>query len=59
MLVPLGTWHSHPNSSANESDRDVSTYQDIIKESEQVLPFIMLIRGKEDLNLLIGLNRSL
>ncbi|MFW7524799.1 ThiF family adenylyltransferase [Vibrio ostreicida] len=58
MLVPLGTWHSHPNSSDNESDRDVSTYHNIIKDPEQVLPFVMLIRGKDDVNLLIGLNRT-
>lgn len=59
MLVLLGTWHSHPNSTAKESARDVSTYQNVINDSEQVLPFVMLIRGKDDLNLLIGINRNI
>ena len=59
MLIPLGTWHSHPNSTAKESARDVSTYQNVINDPEQVLPFVMLIRGKDDLNLLIGINRNI
>ena len=59
MLVPLGTWHSHPNSTSKESLTDMSTYNDVISNAEQLLPFVMLIQGSDELNILVGYNRSI
>lgn len=59
MLVPLGTWHSHPNSSSKESSRDMSTYKKAISNPEQSLPFVMMIQGDDGHNVLVGLNRGL
>jgi hypothetical protein len=59
MLVPLGTWHSHPNSASAESFTDMSTYRSVVNNAEQLLPFVMLIHGNDEANILVGYNRCM
>ncbi|EJE4192356.1 ThiF family adenylyltransferase [Vibrio parahaemolyticus] len=59
MLVPLGTWHSHPNSKSKESYTDMTTYNNAISNPEQLLPFVMLIQGNDEPNILVGYNRNI
>lgn len=58
MLVPLGTWHSHPVSTSKESHTDISTYRSAVNNTEQLLPFVMLIHGNDEPNILVGYNRD-
>lgn len=58
MLVPLGTWHSHPNSTSQESPTDIDTYNAATNNPAQLLPFVMLIQGNSKLNILVGYNKN-
>ncbi|MEZ8044081.1 ThiF family adenylyltransferase [Vibrio sp. 10N.222.54.F12] len=57
MLLPLGTWHSHPCSTSKESGTDLRTLRDVTKQ-KQPLPFVMLIKGADGINLQVGYNRN-
>ncbi|MGR5242062.1 ThiF family adenylyltransferase [Photobacterium damselae] len=57
MLLPLGTWHSHPHSTSKESSTDSRTLEEITKQ-KQPLPFVMLIKGTDGINLKVGYNRN-
>jgi len=57
MLVPLGSWHSHPSVSAKASDRDLSTLNEIAMN--RAIPTVMLILADNELNVLVKYNRSI
>ncbi|GAD89380.1 hypothetical protein VHA01S_019_00570 [Vibrio halioticoli NBRC 102217] len=57
MLLPLGTWHSHPSSTSKESSTDMRTLEEVTKQ-KQPLPFVMLIKGADGINLQVGYNRN-
>jgi proteasome lid subunit RPN8/RPN11 len=55
MLLPLGTWHSHPSISAQASNKDLSTLDNIA--IDRAIPTVMLILADSDLNVLVKYNR--
>lgn len=52
MLIPLGTWHSHPCQSAEASATDLGTLNKAL--NLEVYPFVMVIVADETLNYKIG-----
>jgi proteasome lid subunit RPN8/RPN11 len=59
MLVPLGTWHSHPGTSALPSKKDKLTFKQLLGCQERVIPTIMVIKAKMDTHFMVGLNRKI
>ena len=59
MLLPLGTWHSHPGNSAAPSQKDKSTFAEFLNCDERIIPTVMLIKANEELRIMVGLNRNI
>lgn len=59
MLKPLGTWHSHPGQSAEPSNRDLSTFSELVNNVERTLPSVMMICAESAINFLVGINRTI
>ncbi|WP_342609136.1 Mov34/MPN/PAD-1 family protein [Vibrio tritonius] len=59
MLKPLGTWHSHPGSSAQPSPTDERTFDELLSIKERTLPTVMLICANSDTHFLVGINRDI
>lgn len=56
MLLPIGTWHSHPGKSAVESELDLRTIDEVYKK--RVQPTVMVIQAEEDTNVILKFNRA-
>ncbi|GAW97078.1 MULTISPECIES: ThiF family adenylyltransferase [Colwellia] len=59
MLLPLGTWHSHPGNSASPSRKDETTFAELISCKERIIPTVMLIKANEELKVMVGINRTI
>jgi proteasome lid subunit RPN8/RPN11 len=59
MLKPLGTWHSHPGTSAQASTRDLTTFEELLGNKERILPTVMLICAEVETSFLVGVNRDI
>jgi len=57
MLLPLGTWHSHPGTNANPSSIDYSTLKEMAVP-ERSIPTVMLIMAEGNLKILVKYNRN-
>jgi proteasome lid subunit RPN8/RPN11 len=55
MLVPMGTWHSHPGSSAHPSSIDLHTLDSICKD--RIQPTVMIIQAAQDTNITVKFGR--
>ena len=58
MLIPLGTWHSHPSTSATPSEKDFNALCEIAQDDRNV-PTIMLIQADHNLEILVKYNRHI
>jgi proteasome lid subunit RPN8/RPN11 len=59
MLKPLGTWHSHPGLSAQPSNRDQKTFQELVDCKERTIPTVMMICADSEIHFSVGLNRTI
>lgn len=59
MLVPIGTWHSHPRTSAQLSEKDNVTFKQLLSCRERVIPTVMMVRAKSETHFMVGLNRKI
>ncbi|WP_439837768.1 ThiF family adenylyltransferase [Aeromonas enteropelogenes] len=55
MLVPMGTWHSHPGTSAHPSNIDLQTLDLICKD--RIQPTVMIIQAEQDINIIVKFGR--
>jgi len=56
LMMYLGTWHSHPEDNPSPSVLDVSEWNKIIKNNEELTPNVFAIVGRKESSVFVGKN---